>query len=217
MKIHTVEQLSDFLSAEIVWRKKELSILRSLVESETSPARQSAILRSGITVLYAHWEGFVKATATAYIQFVAMRRLPYKELTANFIALGMKGKLEEARQTKKASIFNEVAEFFLTGLSEKCKISYKDAIDTKYNLSSAILKEIICILNFDYSAYASKEKLIDHKLLNPRNRIAHGKYLEIDVDEYLELHEEIISLMNLLRNQIDNAASTRTYRRNSAN
>ena len=146
MNIRTVDQLNDFLSGEIIWRKKELTTLRSLVESaKSSTDKQNALIRSGMTVLYAHWEGFVKAAASAYLEFVAMQRLSYQALTANFIALAMKGKLEDARQTNKASIFNEVAEFFLTGLSETCRIPYKDAIDTKSNLSSEVFKEIVCM------------------------------------------------------------------------
>ncbi len=73
MNIRTVDQLNEFLSGEIIWRKKELTALRSLVESaKSSTDKQNALIRSGMTVLYAHWEGFVKAAASAYLEFVAM-------------------------------------------------------------------------------------------------------------------------------------------------
>lgn len=214
MSIRTIEQLHDFLENEIIWRKKELTSLRSLAEAaRASRDKQNALIRSGITVLYAHWEGFVKAAASAYLEFVAMQRLSYQDLAANFIALAMKGKLEEATQTNKASIFNEVAQFFLTGLTEKSRIPYKDAVDTRSNLSSEVFREIVYMLGLNYLPYATKEKLIDEKLLHSRNTIAHGNYLLIDLVEYRELHQEMIILMDTFRNQIDNAAITKAYRR----
>jgi hypothetical protein len=215
MSIRTIEQLHDFLENEIVWRKKEVATLRSLAESaRASRDKQNALIRSGITLLYAHWEGFVKAAASAYLEFVAMQRLSYQDLAANFIALAMKGKLEEATQTNKASIFNEVAQFFLTGLTEKSRIPYQDAVDTRSNLSSEVFREIVYMLGLDYlPPYATKEKLIDTKLLHLRNTIAHGNYLLINLGEYRELHQEMIILMDTFRNQIDNAAITKAYRR----
>jgi hypothetical protein len=54
--------------------------------------------------------------------------------------------------------------------------------------------------------------LIDNKLLAKRNYIAHGNELDVDVDDYLRLHDEIMILMNRLRNQIENAAVAGEYR-----
>jgi hypothetical protein len=213
MKIRTPEQLSDFLSSEIAWRKKELTALRSLVESAKSTGKRKTFIRGGIALLYANWEGFVKQAASGYLEFVAMQRLQYADVTANFIALAVKAKLEAARQTNKAAVFNEVAEFFLTGLSGRCQFPYKGVIKTKANLSSEVFRDIVCILNLDYSLYETKEKFIDQKLLKQRNRIAHGKYLLVDCDEYLEVHREVISLLNLFRNQIDNAVLMQAYLR----
>jgi hypothetical protein len=60
MSIRTAEQLSNKLSADLAWRKKELSEIKSLVESRNfSDQRHKALVRSGVCILYAHWEGFV--------------------------------------------------------------------------------------------------------------------------------------------------------------
>ena len=99
-KIRTLEQLSDKLAEELVWRKKELSILKSLIDSKSfESAKRNALLRSGITMLYAHWEGFVKVAANSYLEFVAMQKLPYNQLANNFIALAMKDQLDQAKET----------------------------------------------------------------------------------------------------------------------
>lgn len=69
------------------------------------------------------------------------------------------------------------------------------------------------MLGLDYSPYATKEKIIDERLLGLRNNIAHGKYLTIDLRDYLELHSEVITMLNTFRNQIDNSANTQSYLR----
>lgn len=211
MKIRTLEQLSDKLAEELAWRKKELSILKSLIDSKSSEtAKRNALLRSGITMLYAHWEGFVKVSANSYVEFVAMQKLAYNQLANNFIALAMKDQLDQAKETEKATIYNEVAEFFMTRLNERSVIKYEFRITTS-NLSSSVFKEIICMIGLDYSFYESKEVLMNEKLLQQRNSIAHGNYLEIDQKDYDELHTIVIGMMDTLRNQIDNAAATKEY------
>jgi hypothetical protein len=211
MKIRTLEQLSDKLSEELAWRKKELSILKSLIDSKSfESAKRNALLRSGITMLYAHWEGFVKVAANSYVEFVAMQKLPYNQLANNFIALAMKDQLDQARETEKATIYNEVAEFFMTKLNDRSVIKYEFRIATS-NLSSSVFKEIMCMIGLDYSFYESKEVLIDEQLLKNRNIIAHGNYLDIDEKRYDEWHTKVIEMMDTLKNQIDNAASIKQY------
>jgi hypothetical protein len=211
MKIHNREQLSDKLDKELAWRKIELSALKSLIDSKSfASGKRKALLRSGITMLYAHWEGFVKVAANSYVEFVAMQKLSYNQLANNFIALAMKDQLDQAKETEKATIYNEVAEFFMTKLNERSVIKYEFRIATS-NLSSSVFKEIICMIGLDYSLYESKEVLIDEKLLGKRNIIAHGNYLDIDKKDYDELHGIVIEMMDTLRNQIDNAAATKEY------
>ncbi len=110
-------------------------------------------------------------------------------------------------------MYNEVAEFFLIGLTERARIPYKDAVDTKSNLSSEVLKEILIMLDFDDSHYAHKADIIDKKLLHNRNTIAHGQHLVIDVAEYLAFAADIMALMTIFNNQVVNAALTKAYLR----
>lgn len=211
MKIRTAENLSDKLAEELGWRKVELSTLKALIDSKSfASGKRKALLRGGITMLYAHWEGFIKVAANSYLEFVAMQGLPYKQLAYNFIALAMKDKLDQARETNKATIYSEVAVFFTTKLSDKSLIRYENRITTS-NLSSSVFKEIVCMLGLDYKFYESKEVLIDEKLLQKRNKIAHGNYLDIDEEQYDELHTQVIAMMDTFRNQIDNCAATKQY------
>lgn len=214
MKIRNIEQLNQFLDEEISWRRKELSVLLGLIKS--SPEEESkckTLIRSGITVLYAHWEGFVKRAATAYLNYVVMQKLKYNQLTSNFLALAMKGKLNLMEETNRATVFNEVTEFILSGLDKRCSINYKRSINTESNLSSQVFKQILSVLNLDYSPYELKEKFIDMKILRRRNAIAHGERLDIDKEEYISVHKELIEIINSFKNQIDNAADIGAYKR----
>ncbi len=214
MSIRTVEQLSDKLSADLAWRKKELSEIKSLVEAKNvSDQRHKVLLRSGVCILYSHWEGFVKLAANSYLEYVRLKRLTYKQLSSNFLALAMKEKLKEAKETNKPSLYIPVCDFFISELDQRC-ILPKDAISTASNLSYEILKEITDILGIDFSLYSTKSVLIDTKLLKIRNGIAHGEYLVFDRDEYIELHIEIIGMLEIFRTQIENAAIQKKFMRN---
>jgi MAE_28990/MAE_18760-like HEPN len=215
MSIRTAEQLSDKLSADLAWRKKELSEVKALVESKSfSNQRHKALVRSGICILYSHWEGFVKYAANSYLEFVRQQRLTYKDLSSNFLALAMKEKLNEAKETNKPSLYIPICNFFLADLNQRCCLP-KDAISTASNLSSEILREITNILGIDFSLYSTKSILMDTKLLKTRNEIAHGSYLMFDREEYIELHIEVVGMLDVFRNQIENAVLEKKFMHNS--
>lgn len=214
MKIRTLEQLSDALADDLAWRKKELSDLRSLIESSStmSESKKRVLLRSGITILYAHWEGFIKSASSSYLEYVAMQRLRYDELSSNFVALALKAKLDVASETDKATVFTEAIDFIRSQLGERASVPHKDIIYTGSNLKSSILREITCLLGLDYSFFDTKNVLIDSVLLANRNSIAHGEYLTLDKDDYLQLHTQIVSMLDAFRNQIENCATLGDFR-----
>ncbi|MGK7940222.1 MAG: MAE_28990/MAE_18760 family HEPN-like nuclease [Crocosphaera sp.] len=216
MKIRTIEQLSDQLSEDLIWRKKELSEVEKLVKlNNVSPEKRDLFIRSGIDILYSHWEGFIKLAANAYLEYVRLQKLSYQQLSNNFLALAMKEKLKDVKETNQPSLYIPVCDFFLLELNNRSSLP-KEAISTASNLSSKVLKEITTILGIDFSFYSTKSKLIDEKLLKSRNEIAHGNYLLINRDGYIELHEIVIEMINTFRTQIENAAINEDFKRNSS-
>ncbi len=216
MKIRTLELLSDKLAEDLAWRKKELSAMKSLVESKNlSREKHQVLVRSAVCILYSHWEGFIKLAGNAYLEYVGNKKLTYQELSTNFLALAMKEKLKEAKETHKPSLYIPLCDFFRTELNQRCSLP-KDVISTASNLSSEVLEEITVLLGLDFSFYRTKKKLIDEKLLKPRNEIAHGGYLAaFDRDEYIELHHEVIAMLDRFKNQVENAAIQEEFRHNS--
>lgn len=215
-KIRTFAHLQQKLDDELAWRRKELTIIKSLIPSKKSSSKVPATeienchVRSGIALLYAHWEGFVKVAGNFYLEYISSKGLRYEELTNNFVAMAAKKHLNDFGSSNKVTDHIRVADFFLSGLGEKCN-NFAE-IETKSNLSAPVLKEILSALGLDYRGYEMRANLIE-ALRNNRNNIAHGKFSEIDVTTFLEYHEKITELMELFANQISNAASTEAYKR----
>ncbi|OKH13797.1 MAE_28990/MAE_18760 family HEPN-like nuclease [[Limnothrix rosea] IAM M-220] len=213
-KIRTALELNSALTRDITWRKKELIYIKTLIEKNQYRSPHSALLRSGITMLYAHWEGYVKTASTHYLEFLVRQNLNYEDLNRNLIALSFKEKLQESEMTNRSTIFTQVVELLLDKTEDKFRLNWRECIKTYSNLNSKVLEDILCSLGLDYSLYESKKNIIDQSLLASRNRVAHGQYEVIDEKIYESLHHEIILLMDLLRDQIENAVHTKSYLRN---
>ncbi len=211
MKIRTEENLFDRLSEDLIWRKREITIMRWLI-GQASPDRRNALLRATVTLIYAHWEGFIKTAGASYLEFIHFRRLKHSELAQNFVALSARSILRQAGSTNKIASHLEVVKFFTSKLEEQSRIPYQNEIDTGANLSSVLLKDIVETLGLEFSPYETKTHLIDNQLLRNRNTIAHGEYMFIDEDSVNELLTEVLGMLEMFRTQIDNAVALNAYR-----
>lgn len=215
--IKTSEQLIDKIASELVWRRKELTDLRSLVQENTGKIRSKVLMRSATALLYAHWEGFVKKASSYYLEYIASLRLPYKNLQSNFIGLTLKAKLAALSTNEKMSSGNEIAHFFCHSMDNRSNIPYKNGVDTRSNLSSKTLIDILDALGLDSNEFETRLVFIDKNLVNRRNHIAHGEELEISLPDYLELHDGVLFLIEAFRNQIENNSVERKFMRKTAN
>jgi hypothetical protein len=213
MKVRTEAQLLETVDADLIWRKKELTQFKFLLESSAGREdRQKALLRTAVALLYAHWEGFIKTASLAYLEFVASQRLSYDKLALSFLALAARKVLNPATGAKKLRLHLEVTKFFRSGLSEQSSLPYKDGINTKSNLSSDVLREIIDTLGLDYTPFETKTHLIDESLLWSRNTIAHGEYLTVTEGHYEEIAREVLGMMDNFRTQVENATVLHAFK-----
>jgi hypothetical protein len=210
MKIRTSLELQERLDVERSWRLREIADLKFAVRSGTG-LPEKTIIRAGVPLLYAHWEGFVKQAALFYLTFVSSQRLRYDELTAPFVALGAKGHIRSLLETRKAELNILAVEFFLTKQAERANMSFAGAVDTESNLSSVVFENIATSIGIPIGTYQSKYNLIDESLLKRRNKIAHGEFLDIDATAFRALADEVLTLINMLKTDIENAASTRVF------
>ncbi|HEX4374926.1 MAG TPA: MAE_28990/MAE_18760 family HEPN-like nuclease [Puia sp.] len=204
MNIRTKIDLKDSLDKDFGWRKPELSQILFSVKGSNGITKNVAI-RTAVLLLYAHWEGFVKHAANAYLNYVKSQGLIYEELQNCFVAISMRQKITQFEETNKSTIHTQFVEYFRTCTKQIATINDKNVITTASNLKSAILREILTTIGIDYTPYDLKSNLIDEQLLNYRNTIAHGEYLKINQKDYILLHDEILSMMASIKTSIENA------------
>jgi hypothetical protein len=200
MKIRTVNDLSDRLDTEFSWRLKELADLKMVVKT-TEKLKQSSMIRAGLPLTYAHWEGFVKSSAQFYLNFVLMQKHELKELSSCFLALSAQKLLNNFTYSNRTSLQLELVNHLTT------------IINTKANLNSAVFTDISLSIGIKVTQYETKFNFIDESLLKRRNEIAHGNYLDIDSTAFREIVDEVIGLMRQFKNDIMNNAVQKSYLR----
>ncbi|MFZ3017294.1 MAG: MAE_28990/MAE_18760 family HEPN-like nuclease [Gallionella sp.] len=202
------------MSEQLIWRRKELTEIRAMIDgSRDNLSRRSTLLRAGVALLYAHWEGFIKIAGTYLLEYIAEQRCINADLSPNILSISLRKQLNSAKNAKSHSATVELVEFFSTKMQSRARLTTKGVVDTASNLSSSVLFEILWTLGIDKAEYQTKKILIDERLVNQRNYIAHGEPLSISVDDYLELYDEILALMDTFRNQVENACVNKTFLR----
>ncbi len=214
-KIFTFTDLTRLIGEDYAWRRKELKLIKDQVETPSSNSpMQNAALRFAVPILYAHWEGFVKKACELYLEFVSNKYLKHNQLKPQFIALSLTkklGKLEIRNIEEKT----KTVEFLLKEIDKNSNIPTKNIIQTRANLRYDVFEEIIFVLDLDITKYSNYKSLIND-LVDSRNNIAHGDYLRVQFSAYESMHSDILSLMEILKNEIENAALTETYKQQTA-
>ncbi len=210
-KIRSLSDLQDALDRSLAWRIKEIAYVKSNAMSASSYA-QAALLRAGVPLIYAHWEGFVKGASEVYLEYVSNQHLRYEELASCFVVFAAKKHVTNLVQSKRAAINIEVVDFFRNSNGKPANISLSNAINTESNLSSVVFQNIAASIGVPTERYAAYSKLLDQSLLDRRNKIAHGEYLDIDAVAFSDLADEVLSLLRMYKTDIENLASTNAYR-----
>lgn len=186
--------------------------MKSLVIANEETHSRDLYIRAAVTMLYAHWEGFVKQIGGLYLEFVSRRKLKNDELSSHFLAISVSALVRKASASSKLQPCLDLVDFFRSQHGSRSNVRWKLGVPTKSNLKSEVFREIVAMLGLDYTLFATKEKLLDDRLLKNRNEIAHGQYSMVSYSEYLDLHDEVIGIMQTFYNQVDNSAYTEAYR-----
>ena len=209
-KVRTRNELQELLDNDHAWRIKEIAALKIFVK-KTGIVKTETSLRAAVPLLYAHWEGFVKHSSINYLSFVNSRSLEYEKLQSCFVVFGMKGKLNEVEHSKKTQVSIAALDFIRDELSNKSKMAIESAIRTDSNLGSVVFENIALSIGLDTARYQAKYKLIDESLVSRRNKIAHGEYLDIEVEGFRSLADEVLTLLRTYKTDIENAVSLESY------
>lgn len=210
-EIRTLGQLQDALDREMSWRVKEIGAFT--IASKANAPERKFFIRAGIALVYAHWEGFVKSSSEYYLNFIDNQGHTYQELKSCFAVFGLKAKLQTLGTSRNASLNIATFDFVLSELGQPTHLNLSSAIDTESNLSSKVFANIATSVDINISGYETKFNLIDESLVSRRNKIAHGEYLDLGGKEFGELTDEVLQLMRDYKTDLQNAASTKSYKR----
>lgn len=208
-QLKTANHLLEHLDQDMAWRIKELHQFKKAVE-DASGKNIDAHIRAGVTMLYAHWEGFVKGAANSYVNYLSYRTIRNDELKPCFVALSMRSKVASSSVTKSDAAVQAIT-YFLDEMNKPARFPRSEAISAESNLSSTVFLNIVGWIGIDSSAYSTRFPLIDSTLLESRNRIAHGEYISITAERYATLVTEILEMMRWFKTDIENAVVSNSF------
>lgn len=208
-EIVIISNLLKVLDDEFAWRRKELAVLKAKIPVDRNPL-QSAMLRSALPLLYAHWEGFVKLSMSYYLEHVSRKYLKHEELNLKFVTLSLQNKIGELSETDFVKR-TKIIELLFSEFGKRSNIPHKNIIQTKSNLRFEVLEEILYILDLNDSYIESKKSLIND-LVTTRNHIAHGQLNFLDYQTFEVFHDDVIALINYLKTKIENNAVQELYK-----
>lgn len=215
-KIDSEEILNDRLDDDLAWRKKELSSIKIMIES-SDESNLSFNSRIGIVFLYAHWEGYIKRAGNCYLDYIRNLNLKNSQLSDKILTFSLKITINECSKSKKTYLHHKVIDTLLNKPSEPLNLPFTNTIDTNSNLNYDTLDDILFSLGLDSSAFETKENEIDEKLVCLRNKIAHGNRDKVDPDQFYDLYKDILSLMELFKQQIIDSVKNERYLRKQSN
>lgn len=202
--------LLDYLDQDMAWRIKEIHQFKTAVK-QARGTNIEAHIRAGVSMLYAHWEGFVKGAANSYINYLSFRSDHNRALKPCFIALGMRAKLATSSASAKSEVGIEMVSYLLAEMDRPVKLPREDAISAESNLSSIVFLNITRWIGIDPGRYSTRFPLIDNTLLKNRNNIAHGQYLTITDEAFYELVNEVLEMLRWFKTDIENAAVSKDF------
>jgi hypothetical protein len=210
-KPFTESDLSFQLDSELTWRRKELSDLKSAIWS-ADPIARRVLLRSLVTMSYAHWEGYVRISATKYFSHITIKKKAYRDLDRQFYTNSFLARLDafyrSRSSTKDACIF--IASI-LDSQESRFAFINPQLIDTKSNLNTDVINDLCLVCGFDSTFFEDHRFFIDATLLKKRNAIAHGQDEGIDERDVDQFVNTTLSLLEQFKTLIENKVYTKGY------
>lgn len=210
-KAYTSADLADQLDADLTWRVRELSDLKTAIARSQRNA-QSVLLRSLVIMLYAHWEGHVRFCASKYFEHITLRKHRYDQLEKQLYINSFLSRLDVFHSSRgsvdeRCQLISDV----LDSSQKRFSRINPSLIDTRANLNTRVLKDLCQICSVDFTYFETKTAFIDVILLKRRNSIAHGQWTYIRSDEMDTLVKEGVGLMRAFKDSLQNKVYTTSY------
>jgi hypothetical protein len=180
--------------------------------SDSSGARQEALLRASIPIFYAHWEGYFVFAANLYLNFLAEKRVRLSDLKNSIWALAIRKKFN-SNQVGSDKNFHR----FLVQIRDLPDATLRrgnlEKINANSNLRSDVLLFCCECLAIRGAAYQDYLEFIDKDLVDRRNFIAHGESLRISSDKVPDIRDKVMEILRITKNEIENTVVNKGYLR----
>lgn len=210
MKVKTLENLDDALDKHLAWRKKEMLSLKVLIDKENE--NSETLIRAGLALLCAHFEGFIKDASNDYLEYISSQDIIYKDLRDVFSVMKLHSLISNCAKSSKYSVQVKVLEKYNKLLSETF-CNNVSVVDTHSNPSTETLKELLLSLGIETDIFKTKANYIDKRLLANRHKIVHGEKVELDYDDFKDTLKIILGLLDNYKDVLVDAATKQTYRK----
>lgn len=215
----TLTLLYEAIEKEYAWRITELSNFKNSIFLSSGKA-QDGMLRAGIALLYAHWEGFIKKISDLYYEFVCYQNLKIEELNDAFVGIALRSEIELLLQSRKLLQHSKLVKILMDEKKKKASFSSNSPIKTS-NLKYEVFEDVCALIGIEPSLFEERYRVsfdrsiqltINEDLVKRRNSIAHGEFLSISVSEYKSLYQIIINgFLYNFKEIIMDAAQSKKY------
>jgi hypothetical protein len=211
-KIKTLEHLVDRISDQSKIRKRELIKIKQMLPPATREPGDFW-LRIAPVMAYAHWEGFVKESATAYLLFLSRKTVALSRLKPNLQALACRAELLGAvGATKRIAPHLAIVSRLVDNLTTSVTVPV-DVIDTESNLNWAVFENICNIVGIATSGFWSERRGFIDDLFITRCDVAHGQLFTPDAADAVHYLNFALDAIPKFGTDLENAASTNSHLR----
>jgi hypothetical protein len=207
---------SQQLEEDLIWREKELASLKAYVISiDKTSVRYQALLRAMWLLLYAHYEGFCKFTWDLYLEELENLQIQRKKCKDEFVKLSLTDSFKSFRgDISDDNIWKFSSMDFHLLLEKELKFSVK--LETDSNLWPNLLKDNSLKVGLDCQLIdIHRAKL--RNLVGRRNEIAHGKKNIIkNIEEYQPYEQAALEVMHELAVLVVDCLDKRLYLKESS-
>ena len=209
-----VENLLGEILLEREWRVRELNIYLSIPHRYSNLLFQnikSSYLNMCIPMIYAHWEGFVVQSVSLVYQYLNLLSIKHQDIHKNLAVVSLSPLMHKLSGNCSRDKEREFYNAFIEQYSEEVYIDYKTQSIAQSNLNFRQITKILDDLGLDNKFLYPYESSIE-KLLNYRNRIAHGENsIIVEESDLIFFVSQITELFDLLILRIKDYLMNKEY------
>ena len=204
--------LIETIAENLDQRRLEFTKLRRVLLNYSGTPIEPAVIRMGIPMIYALWEGYVKEACQLYLEYIEVHVPRIIDLQPAI--LGYMWTSELRRLTGGLNFARKTAIASLALGSASAPVTFHSAekeIDTKSNLKYSVLEDIANHLCLDISALITWKAHLN-ALVHLRNNIAHGsRPTSLSYGDFDKYACSMVALMEAFEQVLCNAVNNRAF------